>query len=516
MTENSGLSDEGVTEPNQGNEPLAHRDNSAQLDAGWHPDPEGALRYWDGSSWLDIPAPADATQVVASKSPKKRNWTLILIAGVVLIGAGIVAAALMLPGAKGINAAYSACVSSHGSDAKMYLVTADGNQAIGVVEGAGKNYARSCVFEALEAPQSLIAEQSGTAFMAPAQGALPGNSFDTQYFGSFGVTWGQTPGGEDLLIFYDVAPEQADILEVPDIVGAVVETHLRDVYPESELPQGCGLHTNTLLSSPASYLSTVLCDESSQEINSDIYWDIALEVCRPDTPERLQYFPTAVDQIKDRGVPSMLITGVYGADSLSRMLSVHPEVVATDRNSLEVNSNLAYEVVYVTRTMNITDIHDNEYLSIYCVESGEDFVYSKYDVDQFAGSLNARQDQPPTNGTVEDEFADEYEPEFVDEYEDDIIQPGEIGCNAGASACGFENGISFSELRAEIHYELSMFYGQDIGEVTCNHDTYPPNRTPVGEFIRCDFTNGFPGADHVMVEVTDQYPFYEWGTDIFH
>ncbi|MDJ1371857.1 DUF2510 domain-containing protein [Gulosibacter molinativorax] len=26
---------------------------------GWYPDPSGNLRYWDGSAWLDIPAPAE-------------------------------------------------------------------------------------------------------------------------------------------------------------------------------------------------------------------------------------------------------------------------------------------------------------------------------------------------------------------------------------------------------------------------------------------------------------------------
>ena len=61
---------------------------------GWYPDPEDqtAQRYWDGTKWLDIPAPA--TQSAPQSDPKKkRNLIIALAAGIglaiLLAGGGI-------------------------------------------------------------------------------------------------------------------------------------------------------------------------------------------------------------------------------------------------------------------------------------------------------------------------------------------------------------------------------------------------------------------------------------------
>lgn len=61
---------------------------------GWYPDPEDQTtqRYWDGTTWLDIPAPA--TQSTAPSDPKKKRNLIVALAvgiglAVILAGGGI-------------------------------------------------------------------------------------------------------------------------------------------------------------------------------------------------------------------------------------------------------------------------------------------------------------------------------------------------------------------------------------------------------------------------------------------
>jgi len=68
--------------------------------AGWYPDADGRQRYWDGSAWLDLPAPpplADAedpeTVEVQNRPARRRTWIIASIAAAVLVlgGAGVAA-----------------------------------------------------------------------------------------------------------------------------------------------------------------------------------------------------------------------------------------------------------------------------------------------------------------------------------------------------------------------------------------------------------------------------------------
>jgi len=59
-------------------------DEIAPAPAGWYPNPDGGQRYWDGTSWLDIPAPA-------GDSKPKRTWRKkpILLTVLVLVLAAV-------------------------------------------------------------------------------------------------------------------------------------------------------------------------------------------------------------------------------------------------------------------------------------------------------------------------------------------------------------------------------------------------------------------------------------------
>jgi flagellar basal body-associated protein FliL len=64
--------------------------------AGWYPGPDGGQRFWDGTTWLAIPAPdVLATQPhrePANEPPRKRNkraWILAVVAILVLAGLGV-------------------------------------------------------------------------------------------------------------------------------------------------------------------------------------------------------------------------------------------------------------------------------------------------------------------------------------------------------------------------------------------------------------------------------------------
>jgi hypothetical protein len=55
------------------------KENIDSAPAGWYPDPEGNLRYWDGTTWLNIPLPpgndGTAENEKSSKSNRKEDTT---------------------------------------------------------------------------------------------------------------------------------------------------------------------------------------------------------------------------------------------------------------------------------------------------------------------------------------------------------------------------------------------------------------------------------------------------------
>lgn len=77
-------------------------DNAPAAPAGWYPDPQGGQRYWDGKSWLDIPAPpqtdgqasfAEETTTSTDPKPSRTKLYVSLAAGILIliaiIGIGI-------------------------------------------------------------------------------------------------------------------------------------------------------------------------------------------------------------------------------------------------------------------------------------------------------------------------------------------------------------------------------------------------------------------------------------------
>ena len=94
--------------------------------------------------------------------------------------------------------------------------------------------------------------------------------------------------------------------------------------------------------------------------------------------------------------------------------------------------------------------------------------------------------------------------------------PGEeVGCTAGASACAFDNGIDFNNLRAQISDELGTYFGAPIADVNCDVGAAPPNRVPVGETFPCTVTDGYGESSGVTVTVVGDPPFYEWVSELY-
>lgn len=69
-------------------------DEAPSAPAGWYPDPQGGKRYWDGESWLNIPAPPqDSTEKslvadsddASKKSPSRTKLFIWIALGVVAL-----------------------------------------------------------------------------------------------------------------------------------------------------------------------------------------------------------------------------------------------------------------------------------------------------------------------------------------------------------------------------------------------------------------------------------------------
>jgi hypothetical protein len=64
--------------------------------AGWYPGPDGGQRYWDGKSWLAVPAPEIISEQTLREPPSsthnklsKRGWIVAVVAILALAGLGI-------------------------------------------------------------------------------------------------------------------------------------------------------------------------------------------------------------------------------------------------------------------------------------------------------------------------------------------------------------------------------------------------------------------------------------------
>jgi hypothetical protein len=91
------------------------------------------------------------------------------------------------------------------------------------------------------------------------------------------------------------------------------------------------------------------------------------------------------------------------------------------------------------------------------------------------------------------------------------VGPAKIGCNIGASACVFENGIDF----ADVYRRVGAAYRAKTGDtystkVNCDSEQ-PPNRVPVGKQIVCVVT-GDESEGKALITVTDKSPFWRLDT----
>gem|GEM_PF-3668049 len=92
------------------------------------------------------------------------------------------------------------------------------------------------------------------------------------------------------------------------------------------------------------------------------------------------------------------------------------------------------------------------------------------------------------------------------------VGPDKVGCNVGASACAFDNGIDFTDLYQRVggSYTLKTGYS-GVTHVNCDAQG-PPNHVPVGKQIVCVVTTD-ETEGKALITVTDSSPF--WRLDSF-
>ncbi len=88
---------------------------------------------------------------------------------------------------------------------------------------------------------------------------------------------------------------------------------------------------------------------------------------------------------------------------------------------------------------------------------------------------------------------------------------GDTGaCTAGVSACAFDNGIDFNDLRSEIASVLQESAEIVVEDVNCDVGQMPPNRVPIGGVIPCAVTLQDGRTSSVEVAVVSSSPYYRW------
>lgn len=92
------------------------------------------------------------------------------------------------------------------------------------------------------------------------------------------------------------------------------------------------------------------------------------------------------------------------------------------------------------------------------------------------------------------------------------VGPDKVGCNVGASACAFDNGIDFTDLYKQVAraYTLKTGYTR-VQKVNCD-SAQQPNHVPVGKQIVCVVTAD-ESEGKALLTVTDSSPF--WRLDSF-
>ncbi|WP_168916188.1 DUF2510 domain-containing protein [Microcella flavibacter] len=103
--------------------------------AGWYPTPSGSQRYWDGSSWSELPPPpADDAAAVQRKHPKKSVLIGLSALGAVALIAGIVGVSMNVAadaeaGAKAEAAALAEAEAQAEADAEAEIAADEAREA---------------------------------------------------------------------------------------------------------------------------------------------------------------------------------------------------------------------------------------------------------------------------------------------------------------------------------------------------------------------------------------------------
>ncbi len=162
-------------------------DTAPAAPAGWYPTADGGQRYWDGTTWLDVPAPptvdepgeplvetpeaASAASVLRSQGERRGLRTLwVVLAVVAVVVVGLIVYGLSRPKTPSLQAAYDACAPDTSKtatgDSGVHLeddgatLTVDTKGQEDIVGASVVDLA--CVLAATSAPASVTANMDST------------------------------------------------------------------------------------------------------------------------------------------------------------------------------------------------------------------------------------------------------------------------------------------------------------------------------------------------------------------
>ena len=166
--------DDSHTEPATGPIPTSEStlnvDEPPKTPAGWYPTPDGQQRYWDGSSWTDLPwqpgdtaaAGASTGRVPRSKwSPRRRKALLIAGAATVIIG-GLLVGGLVAKGASDRQAAAAKVTKIHTAEllaAAQAKASADAAAQAKQAKDDAERTSRAATVTEIEASVKKMAEK---------------------------------------------------------------------------------------------------------------------------------------------------------------------------------------------------------------------------------------------------------------------------------------------------------------------------------------------------------------------
>ena len=160
---------EPATGPMPTSDLTPHVDEPPNTPAGWYPTPDGRQRYWDGSSWTDLPwqqedAKAGGSTGRASRAkwnPRRRKALLIAGAAAVIIG-GLLVGGLVAKGASDRQQAAAKVVKIHTAEslaAAEAKASADAAAEAKKVKDDAERTSRAATVTEIEASVKKMAEK---------------------------------------------------------------------------------------------------------------------------------------------------------------------------------------------------------------------------------------------------------------------------------------------------------------------------------------------------------------------